>query len=362
MTTPTVAAAEPAQGARTTLPEALAAWAGSQPERLEVADTVRRLAMAGVELAAEVARGALAHPASPASDAAGRNPSGDAQQPLDLAAEALFVRALRDGAVAGVCSEESSRPIELNPGGTQVVALDPLDGSSNIDINAPVGTIFSVLPLSQPAADLHAACLQPGRRQLAAGLVVFGPAIVVVLTVGDGTDVYVWDADAGELVRTRRGLQLPADSQEFAINASNARHWSPGIQTYVGDLVSGSLGPRERDFNMRWLAALVAETYRILLRGGIYLYPADARPGYEEGRLRLVYEANPVALLCEQAGGAATDGIVAILDVQPTSLHQHTPLVFGSSSKVERVKRYLTDPQTEHEQSPLFSSRGLFRT
>lgn len=154
---------------------------------------------------------------------------------------------------------------------------------------------------------------------------------------------------------------MPDDSREYAINASNARHWDVGIRSYVNDLVDGSGGPRGMDFNMRWLAALVADAYRILMRGGIYLYPADERPNYRSGRLRLVYEANPVAFLCEQAGGLATDGIRPILDTQPTHLHQKTPLVFGSRLKVERVIKYLTEPFSSHEDSPLFNRRGLFR-
>jgi len=159
----------------------------------------------------------------------------------------------------------------------------------------------------------------------------------------------------------RHSVTLPAESPEYAINASNARHWHPGIRSYVNDLVSGTAGPRQRDFNMRWLASLVAEAYRILCRGGIYLYPADARPGYEHGRIRVVYEANPIAFVCEQAGGAATDGRTAILDLVPADLHQRTPLVFGSRGKVERVRRHLDNPLTQHEESPLFSNRGLFR-
>jgi fructose-1,6-bisphosphatase I len=290
------------------------------------------------------------------------NASGDEQKPLDLFAEKLFVDALAGLDVAAVCSEETAEPIPVTRGGRLVVALDPVDGSSNIDTNAPIGTIFAILPALGPEADPAAALLQPGRRQLAAGMIVYGPATVLALTVGEGTDLYVLDPRSRDFRLARRQIQLPADSHEYAINASNARHWGPGISEYIGDLVTGALGPRERDFNMRWLASLVAETYRILHRGGIFLYPADARPGYEDGRIRLVYEANPIAFLCEQAGGAATNGITPILDLEPGHLHQRVPLVFGSQTKVDRVRRYLLEPQTAHEHFPLFATRGLFRT
>jgi len=204
--------------------------------------------------------------------------------------------------------------------------------------------------------------LQCGRRLLAAGIIVYGPSTVLALTLGEGTNLYVLQPGTRHFVLVSERLSLPPDAREYAINASNARHWGPGIQAYVNDLVNGAIGPRERDFNMRWLACLVAETYRILRRGGIYLYPADARPGYAHGRLRLVYEANPVSFLCEQAGGVATDGITDILDLVPTNPHQKTPFIFGSRNKVERVRRYLLNPGPMHEKSPLFSDRGLFRS
>jgi fructose-1,6-bisphosphatase I len=289
------------------------------------------------------------------------NASGDEQKPLDLYAEKLFVDGLAGLDVAAVCSEETEEPIPITPGGSLVVALDPVDGSSNIDVNGSIGTIFAVLPSLGPQSDPAAALLQPGRRQLAAGMVVFGPATVLALTVGEGTDLYVLDPRSRDFRLIRAGVQLPVDSREFAINAANARHWGPGIREYVADLVSGAPGPRERDFNMRWVASLVADTYRILTRGGIFLYPADSRPGYREGRIRLVYEANPVAFLCEQAGGAATDGVTPILDLVPARLHQRVPLIFGSRTKVERVSRYVSQPQPGYEHFPLFSPRGLFQ-
>ena len=336
----------------------LADWAGQEPERLRVAQVVLALTDACVDLAGVVA----ASPLDPlaAARAGGENASGDAAKGLDLQAERLLVDALARTPVWAVCSEESVEPIVLRDGAGLVVALDPIDGSSNIDINAPIGTIFSILPAAGYETALGA-LLQTGRNQLAAGIVVYGPSTVLMLTVGAGTDIYVLDPADRTFRQMHAKVELPDDALEYAINASNARHWSPSIQAYVSDLVNGSIGPRGRDFNMRWLAALVAETLRILMRGGIYLYPADARPGYAKGRLRLVYEANPVSFLCEQAGGVATDGLVNILDIVPTDPHQKTPFIFGSKNKVERVRRYLEEPDSVYQGSPLFSNRGLFR-
>jgi len=345
-----------------TLTAVLERWGCDHPGKESVADAVRLTAEAGARLGRIVAAQPVGDALSdggvpePATDAA-----GDQRRPLDIQAEALFVAALSKADVVAVCSAKTDDPILIVPGGTLVVTLDPIEGSSNIDTNEPIGSIFAVLPANGFEDDPAAALLQPGRRQLAAGIIGYGPATVLAITLGDGTDIYVLDPRSGTFVLTRRHIEVPVDSSEYAINASNARHWGPGIQEYVKDLVNGELGPRERDFTMRWLASLVAEAYRILLRGGIFLSPADARPGYESGHLRLVFEANPVAFLCEQAGASATDGITPILDLRPSQPHQRTPLVFGSRNKVERVLRYLQGPQPRHEQSPLFSRRGLFR-
>lgn len=345
-----------------TLRSDLARWSAVRPGRESVAEVVGVIVAAAARLAAIVAASPLEGGVPEPVGGTGTNPSGDLQKPLDVRAEAHYVSALAGSDVLALCSEETADPIPLNAAGTLVVALDPVDGSSNIDTNAPIGTIFSVLPALGFEQDPVGALLQPGRRQLAAGVIVFGPATVLALTLGEGTDIYALDPRSGAFTLARRQVVVPADSQEYAINASNARHWGLGIKEYVNDLVVGSIGPRERDFNMRWLASLVAETYRILIRGGIFLYPADARQGYQEGRIRLIYEANPVAFLCEQAGGVATDGLTPILDLQPTDPHQRVPLIFGSRTKVERVRRYLQEPQESPLQSPLFARRGLFRS
>jgi fructose-1,6-bisphosphatase I len=358
---------DPRPGLTASLSSVLTSWGSKGSGRAPLIDVVRAIAEAGARLSTVIAISPLKATLAPQSvtqppaATPGANPSGDEQKPLDLFAEKVFVDALAGLDVAAVCSEETDEPIPVTRDGRLVVALDPVDGSSNIDTNASIGTIFAVLPALGPGTDPAAALLQPGRRQLAAGMIVYGPATVLALTVGEGTDLYVLDPRTRDFRLTRSKVDIAVESGEYAINASNARHWGPGISEYIGDLVSGAFGPRERDFNMRWLASLVGEAYRILVRGGIFLYPADARPGYEDGRIRLVYEANPVALLCEQAGGAATNGIVPILDLEPAGLHQRVPLVFGSRTKVERVRRYLLEPQTAHERQPLFAARGLFR-
>lgn len=392
---PTPGLTERRKGMTTSLSSELSRWVAHGDDRVALAEVVLTLARTGVRLATVIAadplRSALADPAAPAAGTVqpGRNADGDDQKALDVYAETLFLEALADCDVAAVASEETEAPVRLRTGGRLVVTLDPVDGSGNIDANASVGTVFSVLPMTgpdadtetdadiaaepdggrpgggpdaEPGTDITAALLQPGRRQLAAGMILYGPATMLVLTLGEGTDIYVLDPRTRDFRLVRRRVELPTDSLEYAINASNARHWGPGISEYVNDLVSGALGPRERDFNMRWLASLVAEAYRIVIRGGIFLYPADARPGYEEGRIRLLYEANPIAFLVEQAGGAATDGLDPILDLRPARLHQRVPLVFGSRTKVERVRRYLLQPQVYYERYPLFSPRGLFRS
>lgn len=340
----------------------LEAWSGDSGERQRLSAIINALAEAGVRLSKAIAMAALEPPTITVtpSEGDGTNASGDEQKPMDLYADKVVLDALAGLDVAAFCSEEADEPVTLRAGGSYVVAVDPVDGSSNLDVNAPVGTIFAILPAVE-GEDQLPAILQPGNRQLASGMIVYGPSTVLMLTVGEGTDLYVLDLNTRYFRLARRGIELPTEANEYAINASNARHWGPGIAEYIGDLVRGKAGPREQSFNMRWLASLVAEAYRILARGGVFLYPADNRAGYEQGRIRLVYEANPIAFLVTQAGGRATDGVDNILDLTPTQLHQRVPLVFGSATKVDRVRRYLTDPDLQRTSSPLFSSRGLFR-
>jgi fructose-1,6-bisphosphatase I len=240
--------------------------------------------------------------------------------------------------------------------------MDPLDGSSNIDTNVSIGTIFSILPgLGGADFDDAASFLQSGRAQLAAGFFIYGPQLALVLTLGAGTHVFVFSPRAGKFLHAYEQVAIPPTTQEFAINASNYRHWDGAVRHYVDDCMQGAEGPHGRDFNMRWIASLVADAYRIFIRGGVYLYPGDRRRGYAHGRLRLVYEANPIALLAEQAGGLATDGVQPILDIVPQGLHQRVPLIFGSRSEVLQIRSYHEEPDAVGVRSPLFGSRGLFR-
>ncbi|MEZ5932014.1 MAG: class 1 fructose-bisphosphatase [Alphaproteobacteria bacterium] len=319
------------------------------------AEAIHAILSAAIRLEALIAKGPLA---GALGEEIGENTDGDRQKALDLIADDLFARALASAPVAVIGSEEQEAPAILDPAAPVAVAIDPLDGSSNVDTNISVGTIFSILPMVDDPA---AAMLQPGRRQLAAGFVIYGPQTCLALTLGAGTDIYTLDRESGRFLRTREKIRIPPESSEYAINASNARHWEEPVRAYIDDNVAGAEGPRGKNFNMRWIASLVAEAYRILIRGGIFLYPGDRRPGYEEGRLRLVYEASPLAMIIEQAGGLATDGENRILDLQPKTLHQRVPLVFGSSTKVERVRAFHDGTLPGGERSPLFGRRGLFR-
>ncbi|TCK31023.1 D-fructose 1,6-bisphosphatase [Ancylobacter aquaticus] len=338
---------------RPTLQDHLEGWSQADALRRDVADAVLALAGAGLKISELLAAGPLA---GPLATVRGYHADGDSQKELDLIADDLVRESLAGTPVALYGSEEADAAVLLDAAGTLAVAVDPLDGSSNIDSNATVGTIFSILPYA--GAD---SLLQPGRAQLAAGFLLYGPQTALVLTVGVGTQIYILDRASGAfLLAEERALVLP-ETAEYAINASNLRHWDIAIRCYVEDCLAGVDGPREKDFNTRWVASMVADVFRILVRGGVYLYPGDARRGYGQGRLRLVYEANPVAFLMEQAQGSATDGRLPILDLIPLSLHQRVPLVFGSRAEVERIARYHRDAAAMPERSPLFARRGLLR-
>jgi fructose-1,6-bisphosphatase I len=333
-------------------------WAQGEPQREAIAKTVNALASACTEIAALVAAGPLSGELSRLqTDKAG----GDFQTELDILANTHLVDALRNAPVAAVASEELDVPVELDPGAPLIVALDPLDGSSNIDTNVSIGTIFALLPTPPGGGAEPAAFLRRGHDQVAAGYVLYGPQTSLVLTVGAGTDIFTLDRASGAFVLTKPQVQVAPVSNEFAINASNARHWSKEVRQWFNDCIAGSDGPRGRNFNMRWIASMVAEAHRILIRGGVYAYPGDAREGYRSGRLRLVYEANPIGMLMEQAGGAASTGRERILDRVPRMLHERVPLIFGSREEVARLERHHVDPQPTGDQSPLFGQRGLFR-
>jgi len=267
--------------------------------------------------------------------------------------------------LAGMASEELEHPYPIPdeyPRGRYLLAFDPLDGSSNIDVNAPVGSIFSVLACPQGmAGDDERAFLQAGSRQVCAGYAIYGPTTMLVLTFGRGVHGFTLDREIGEFIYTHPGLRVPEETSEFAINTSNSRFWEPAVKRYVDECMAGSSGPRGKDFNMRWIASLVAEAHRILMRGGVFLYPRDAREHGRSGRLRLLYEANPIGMVIEQAGGRASTGYAPVLEVEPAGLHQRSGFVFGARHEVERIEQYHRDFNEKPYDAPLFGTRGLFR-
>lgn len=273
------------------------------------------------------------------------NVQGEVQKKLDIISNEILLEANEwGGHLAAMASEEmeSIHPIPNRyPKGEYMLLFDPLDGSSNIDVNVSIGTIFSVLKapegMTQPT---EADFMQAGSKQVAAGYAVYGPQTMLVLTTGNGVNCFTLDREMGSWVLTQRDMQIPAKTKEFAINMSNQRHWHPPVQRYISELLAGDTGPRGTNFNMRWIASMVADVHRILNRGGIFMYPADLRDTSVPGKLRLMYEANPMAFIVEQAGGAATDGKQRILDIQPTKLHQRVPVFLGSRDEVAVVTSY----------------------
>ncbi len=277
--------------------------------------------------------------------AGSENVQGEVQKKLDILSNEILLEANEwGGHLAAMASEEmeSFHPIPNRyPKGEYMLLFDPLDGSSNIDVNVTIGTIFSVLKAPEGmAAPTEQDFLQPGTRQVAAGYAVYGPQTILVLTTGNGVHCFTLDREMGSWVMTQRDIQIPADTAEYAINASNSRHWFAPVKKYISELEAGKTGPRGKNFNMRWIASMVADVHRILNRGGIFMYPADARDPDKPGKLRLMYEANPMSFIIEQAGGAATDGRQRILDIQPTELHQRVAVFLGSKNEVERVTSY----------------------
>jgi fructose-1,6-bisphosphatase I len=270
------------------------------------------------------------------------NVQGEAQKKLDVLSNEILLEANEwGGHLAALASEEMEAPHLIPhrfPKGNYLLVFDPLDGSSNIDVNISVGTIFSVLRcpegVSEPLAEHF---LQPGVEQVAAGYTVYGPSTLLVLSTGAGVHQFTLDREIGSFLLTQRDLRIPEDTSEFAINMSNQRHWEPPMQRYVQELLDGKTGPRGRDFNMRWVASMVADVHRIMTRGGAFYYPIDAKTREQGGKLRLLYEANPMAFLVEQAGGAASDGRQRLLERPPLALHQRVPVFMGSRNEIERV-------------------------
>jgi len=268
-------------------------------------------------------------------------------------------RALQNAPVAAVLSEEAALPEILNAEAPLCVAIDPLDGSANLENNISVGTIFSIRPRGN---DILSTFFEPGTAQCAAGFIVYGPQTTLVLAFGARVDIFILDRRAAKFVLTARSVRVAPDMPEFAINASNQRHWYGPVRAYIDECLAGTNGERGTDFNMRWIGSLVAESLRILVRGGVFLYPADARAGYREGRLRLLYEAHPMALVMEWAGGAATTGRRRILELGAKTPHQRVPLIMGSVRGVRDVAAIHEgiEPMFDNSDAPLFARRGLF--
>ncbi len=282
-------------------------------------------------------------------EAGSDNIQGEAQKKLDVISNDILLEANEwGGHLAAMASEEMDLPHLVPnryPQGEFLLLFDPLDGSSNIDVNVSIGTIFSVLRCPEGAdlsseANAEAAFLQPGTEQVAAGYAIYGPTTNLVLTFGDGVAVFTLDREHGEFVLTGENIQIPADTKEFAINMSNQRFWEAPVQKYVSEMQAGKTGPLGKDYNMRWVASMVADVHRIITRGGIFMYPMDEKTRDKGGKLRLMYEANPMAFLIEQAGGAATTGRERILSIQPDKLHQRVPVILGSKNEVDRVTSY----------------------
>jgi fructose-1,6-bisphosphatase I/sedoheptulose-1,7-bisphosphatase len=301
------------------------------------------------------------------------NVQGEVQKALDVVSNEIFLRTSEwSGHLAGMGSEEMEQPYQIPAQyqrGKYLLVFDPLDGSSNIDVNVSVGSIFSILraPADVVASGrdvTEADFLQPGTTQVAAGYAIYGPVTMLVLTVGNGVAGFTLDPNLGEFKLTHPDIRVPADTQEFAINTSNSRFWESPVKRYVDECLAGKTGPRAKDFNMRWIASMVAEAHRILMRGGVFMYPKDTKDPSKPGRLRLLYEANPIGFIMEQAGGRASTGRRNVLEETPTGLHQRIGLVFGSKHEVERIERYHAEYDAGTDKpyvSPLFNERSLYR-
>lgn len=303
---------------------------------------VAHLADTCKEISFKVSRGALA---GVLGSAGSENVQGETQKKLDVIANDIMCQACAEsGYVSGIASEEMDHALQVPENcevGPYLVLFDPLDGSSNIDINVSIGTIFSILPAGTPHRDVtDEEFLQPGVNQLAAGYVIYGPQTQLVFTMGHGTVVFTLDLSSGTYLQTCEGMNIPAAAKEFAINCSNMRHWEAPVVRYINELLAGKTGPRGKDFNMRWVAAMVAEVHRILNRGGIFMYPRDNRDPSKPGKLRLMYEANPMSWLIEEAGGVATNGYERIREIKPEGLHQRVAVFLGAKEEVELVTSY----------------------
>ena len=329
-------------------------WESKATGRASLASVITALAQAGMVLANLIARGPLSCHifGAPAEELE------IDRRHLDALAARLVMNALRKTRTAFVASENEGAILSFDAGGDLAVAVNPLDASSNVDANLALATLFSIFPASREGAT--ASFFRKGADQLAAGYIIYGPHTALLLSFGDGVAHFVLDPTVQKFRLIAENIRIAPKTREIAINAANYRHWRPPVRAFIDDCAEGAAGPCGSDFNMRWFACLVGEAHRILMRGGVYLYPADRRPGFENGRLRLLYDAFPIAMLVEQADGAATDGAERILSKNITTLDQRTALVFGSAEKVARIAAYHSDAQFRCAQAPLFAERGLF--
>ena len=350
---------------RTTLSKFLIQQLLDRSDHGKLAGLLVDVAAAIKAISAMTARGALG---TSLGVTAARNAAGDEQKPLDLESnEAMLRHCEWGGLVAGLASEEMEAPYAIPaeyPRGPYLLVFDPLDGSSNIDVNVAVGTIFSVLQHARAEAPAESDFLQKGTQQVAAGYAIYGPATMLVLTVGKGTHGFTLDREIGNFILTHPDLRIPEDTSEFAINTSNERFWEPPVARYVSECKAGKTGIRARDFNMRWIASMVAEVHRILIRGGVFMYPKDTKDPSKPGRLRLAYEVNPIGMVIEQAGGMASTGRRRILEIAPAALHERVPVILGSKNEVARIERYHHEYDRGEDKpfvSPLFNERSLYR-
>jgi fructose-1,6-bisphosphatase I/sedoheptulose-1,7-bisphosphatase len=350
---------------RATLTQYLIETRRHHPEATgEFNDLILQIAQACKGIARKVAHGELR---GSLGGVEGVNAQGEGPKRLDVLANDIFLRTTEwAGVLSGVASEQVEEPLAIPAGfprGRYLLVFDPLDGSGSIDVNVSVGSIFSILTAPRPGEDpVEADFLQPGYDQVAAGYAIYGPATMLVLTVGEGVVGFTLDPELGDFFLTHPDIRVPEAACEFAINASNSRFWEAPVKRYVEECLAGLTGPRGADGNMRWIASAVAETHRILMRGGVFLYPRDSRDATEPGRLRLVYECNPIGMIVEQAGGRASTGEEPVLGVQPESLHERIGFVFGSAEEVGLIEGYHREtPAGPDFETPLFNQRGLFR-
>jgi fructose-1,6-bisphosphatase I len=290
-------------------------------------------------LSHEVAQGALI---GLLGSAGTDNVQGEVQQKLDIIANDLLIEGVQTcKSLAGLASEEMELPLSVQGTGDYLLLFDPLDGSSNIDVNVSIGTIFSVLQKQDPRAPLQTSdFLLSGRHQVAAGYVVYGPQTTMALTLGDGVVMFTLNKVTGEFLLIKDAVIIAHSTKEFSINMSNMRHWADPVRRYVDECLAGTSGSRDKDFNMRWVASMVADVHRVLSRGGVFMYPWDQREPHKPGKLRLMYEANPMSFLVEQAGGASTNGTQLIMDLQPTELHERVSVMLGSKEEIDRLQHY----------------------